>query len=229
MAAWTRPRLVGAVALVALAATVALVGVGVLTRGGGGVSPPSASPLPSSPTAPPATTLADLDTTSLTVRRTSFCSAIDAAQPGAALDAPVEARTSYDNGERVDLPDQQGADGRGDLAHEFGCSWSAAGGRAAQGWVFAPPVTTGQARELVRAARHVDGCRRVDGAAYGAPTTARACQEGGDRVQVSYRGLFGDAWLTCTLSGRAADAAGRAALVRRTDQWCAALVVAASG
>ena len=75
--------------------------------------------------------------------------------------------------------------------------------------------------ELVRELARAKGCRVVDGAAaFGSPSLARVCDGSGpDRpAEASYRGLFGDAWLTCRLSAPGATA--EAEVTSRAEQWC---------
>ena len=56
-----------------------------------------------------------------------------------------------------------------------------------------------------------------------AATVALLCRQGGARQQ-SYRGLFGDAWLTCQLSAPAGVAAS--VLQDRAGRWCVAVAQA---
>jgi len=134
-----------------------------------------------------------------------------------AVGGEPESSTSYDNGERAKLDD-----GLRDVAHEFGCRW-ARPGTTARAWVFAPPVTARSAREVARSVREEPGCEPVaDAPDFGKPSSALVCATG-KRREVSYRGLFGDTWLTCTLS----SAAPRAELVDRAGRWCVAVLEAA--
>jgi hypothetical protein len=83
------------------------------------------------------------------------------------------------------------------------------------------------AREVARAAREEPGCEPVpDAPDFGTPSAALVCDVG-PRLEVSYRGLFGDAWLTCTLT--ADSDVPRAELVDRAGRWCVAVVGAARG
>lgn len=173
-----------------------------------------------------ATELADFDTSTAVVQRAPFCElvaeeAVDAALGGAAT------LTSYVNGEESD------AVPGGDVSHEYGCRFvpdaegSAAGASTAEarGWVFAPPVTADRARQLVAAAR-TKGCTVApDAPAYGTPSVALTCANGDVRT-ASFRGLFGDAWLACSLTLPVAAAGDD--LLERTGRWCVALAEAAS-
>ncbi|MEG3093508.1 hypothetical protein U1703_18875, partial [Sphingomonas sp. PB1R3] len=58
---------------------------------------------------------------------------------------------------------------------------------------------------------------------YGVPSLALACVDGGTRV-LSYRGLFGDAWLTCQLT--APETVAAAAHEDRTGRWCVSVASA---
>ncbi|HEY1133192.1 MAG TPA: hypothetical protein VGE77_01325 [Nocardioides sp.] len=178
------------------------------------------------PTTAPPPVLADLDTTAMVVARADFCDAVDPAAVTTALgDAEGEA-APYSSGDPVDL-----GTGSESLVHEFGCRWSdPTGAIGAAAWVFAPPVPTEAAEQYVAAAAAVEGCRTLDTApAFGAPTLALACAQPA-ATEVSFRGLFGDAWLACSLTAPTTGAAATSAedLVERGAAWCAAVAVAAS-
>ena len=149
--------------------------------------------------------------------RASFCARVAPAAVEDALGTEADDDQEWVNGRRAEV-----ADGVPDVAHEFGCRWSAADGTTATGWVFAPPVTPRDARGLARAAAAADGCQAVPGApAFGSPSVAVRCDDG----TTSFHGLFGDAWLSCSLAGATSvapdpEVAGR---------WCATVVQAASG
>ena len=197
--------------LVAMVVTAAVVGGAVLVR-----SPdkPDAD-LPAYDAIP----LSDYDTVGLVATRDSFCDAVPDEAVTDAVGTEPESATTYGNGDRVRLTDSVN-----DVAHEFGCKWPATGATA-RAWVFAPPVTTRSAKELARAARAEPGCETVpDAPRFGKPSTALVC-EVGQRLEVSYRGLFGDAWLTCTLS--AAAGVPRPELIERAGRFCVAVVEAA--
>ena len=208
-------------ALVAIALTVALV----VTRGGSDAPDPgsagptgSARPTSSTPAAPLETPLADYDTTSLTVQRAGFCDLVAGEDVDAALGGPAANARSYGNGESTAFTSEVT-----DIAAEHGCRWKR-GRTVARAWVFAPPVSRSDAQRLLAAARRTDGCAvRRDAPAYGAPTLARTCPVG-ESYEVSYRGLFGDAWLTCSLTRPGA----RAATLRTAGEWCVAVAEAAA-
>ena len=168
------------------------------------------------------TPLESFDTSTLAVARDSFCDDVDPRQVAAALGAEPTGEDAYDNGDEVAL-----ADGVTDVAHEFGCTWTGDDGSEARAWVFAPPVDATRADRLVREAGKVEGCEPAPTPAYGAPSVGLTCTAV-DGARASYRGLFGDAWLTCELTVPDA-AADQAALRERTGAWCVGVALAASG
>lgn len=163
------------------------------------------------------TDLADFDSATAVVRRAPFCSAVPGEGVSEALGGAGEL-AEYGNGQQADpLP-------QGDVAHEYGCVWTTATGDA-RAWVFAPPVTGARAQEIVRAAP-TKGCAATPGApAFGTPSVALLCTAGTTRT-ASYRGLFGDAWLSCSLTQPVA--VPPAELVARAGRWCVAVAQAAS-
>lgn len=184
-------------AVIAVVVTAAAVVAGVLlTR-----SPNTPAP----PAAPLSTPLSAVDTTTLVVRRESFCGNVSAADLAAALGGPAHASTSYAPGQRAQLGGTQ------DVADEHGCRWTGPHGAHAAAWVFAPPVTPQWAQQL--AADRPAGCRPIQAPAYGRPTSAYSC---GGAITLS--GLFGDAWLSCQLHTDDRDLVGR---------WCVAVARAA--
>lgn len=170
----------------------------------------------SEPEDPPAepeassTPLQDFATDDVAIARGEFCARVAPDAVAAALGAEPADADTWANGDRTRL-----SDGVRDVAHEYGCSWTAADGSVARAWVFAPPVTTSAAAALGRQSRRADGCRPVpDAPAYGDPSVAVRC---GD--EIAFHGLFGDAWLSCSLQTSELDRAGR---------WCVAVAQAAS-
>jgi hypothetical protein len=178
----------------------------------------SSSPKPTPSSAPP-TPLQALSTTDLVVRREAFCPVVSPDAVTAALGGAPKRSTSYDNGDPARL-----ATDVKDVAHEYGCTWRSADGAIASAWVFAPPITRARAGDLVRSPLGAH-CVRVPGPDFGRPSAATRCRTP-DGVERAYRGLFGDAWLSCTLS-----APGRkepADLSTRANRWCAAVATAAA-
>lgn len=162
--------------------------------------------------------LQQLDTTEVTVVRGAFCDRIDDEAVTAGLGATAIEAESYGDGDPVRFTPRVE-----DVAHEFGCVWSR-GGQRIRAWVFAPPITASRANGLIAQARSTRGCALApDAAEFGAPSVALLCRTGKGR-QVSYRGLFGDAWLSCSVVGRVPDTE----LVARANRFCATVVVAAA-
>jgi hypothetical protein len=167
----------------------------------------------------PATPLKSLDTHDMVVARASFCPMVAPDAVSAALGAGSAKSTSYGNGDAAWLTREVK-----DVAHEYGCTWRAKGGNSARAWVFAPPITRARARDLAGSAVR-RGCTKVAGPDFGAPSVTTRCRTPHGGVEVGYFGLFGDAWLSCTLGSRAKDQ--RAGLAERTSRWCAAVLAAA--
>jgi hypothetical protein len=162
------------------------------------------------------TPLADVDTTSLVVARAPFCDAVDPAAVARALGAEPAEGSAYRSGQRIKLSDGTRG-GAADVVHEFGCRWTAGDG-VAEAWVFVPPVTRERAADLVRT-----GCRGVQDPAFGEPSTI--CRTQADGVATyTFRGLFGDAWLTCRL----VVGADQEKTLDRADRWCAAVATGAA-
>lgn len=227
-------RLAGTVAVAALLA------LGLAACDGAGEAEPDPAPTSAAPTP-----LDEIDTAALAVARADFCDAVPADATASALDEEVGEAASYDNGDVAEV-----APGAEDRLHEIGCRWYGEGDPAdltttrASAWVFAPPVTPEQA-ELYVGASVGAGCRAVEGqAAYGAPTLATVCRTAvpgtattseAEVTEVSFRGLFGDAWLTCTLRApTVGEPAGAEPptdddLFERAGTWCGQVALAAAG
>ena len=195
-----------------LVAALSLVGIS-SCQGGHDKPTPSGTPTEVS------TPLESMSTEGLVVQRDAFCSGIGPHALQDALGGSDYHGKSYNNGDPARL-----TAGTKDVAHEFDCTWSTGDGTVARAWVFAPPVRRIQAKQLAKASLR-PGCSAAHGAAYGAPSVATRC---GTRkgIEEGYFGLFGDAWLSCTLSARKPEPAD---LAERTSRWCAAVVKAASG
>lgn len=190
--------------------------------GGPGAAPAgsTAAPAPADPTP-----LAEVDTVGVAVPRADPCDALPEAAVVEALGAPATAADRWADGEPASL-----SPGLRDVAHEWGCAWTAADGSAVRAWVFAPPLTTARARRVARTVVADEGCRLVPGApAFGEPTAARLCR-GGGTLEATFAGLFGDAWLSCSVAAprpETATAVARDALVARAGTWCAQVLAAA--
>ena len=198
--------------LVAGVVTAVVVGGGVVALGRDDEPTPAEESFETTP-------LSDYDASGAVVARESFCDAIDDRQVSAALDGEPADSSSWENGDAVDL-----GNGVEDVAHEFGCRYTAEDGTIAQAWVFAPPVDVAGAERLVKAAGKAVGCEVGTGLAFGTPTLALTCTRDDGVVRASYRGLFGDAWLACEVVRPAGADWG---VVDRAGRWCVGVLQAA--
>ena len=207
--------------LAATVLTVSSVVLGVILGGGPADEPPTTG----GPATDPSSSTSDRPAAvaGLEVRRAPFCSTVADAVAAEALGEVVASSAGYDSGETTRIDGDLT-----DVVHEYGCTWRSRQSTA-QAWVFAPPVTPDRAAELVDDARGQEGCREADGPRFGSPGVALLCAQGA-RTEASYRGLFGDAWLTCTLLPAAADVRGQpvSALRDRAARWCSAVATAAA-
>ena len=183
---------------------------GMLLAGCGGGSSPA-------PTPPKPTPLASYDGTVAHVQRVSFCTRIPKDAVADAVGTSKVTTAHYGNGER--LP------GTEDLSHEYGCVF-ADSDVIARSWVFVPPVTPARAAHLVTSARKAPGCHTTPAAKFGSPAIGTVCSSGAIRT-VTYRGLFGDAWLACSIAAPTKDAS-EAELVARAGIWCVRVATTAS-
>lgn len=172
-----------------------------------------------------ATSLADFDASTVTLERTDFCDDLpsDAVQHTV---GEVASTRHYGNGDPVKL-----TDGVKDISHEFNCTFVGKSGVTARAWVFVPRVTEQRADELVTAAGEAEGCSLVEGGGFGEPATGRFCRTD-EGTEASYRGLFVDTWLTCSVSrgdkGKDAPEPDRDDMLREAGQWCVAAAEAAA-
>jgi len=183
--------------------------------GGSGGGEPSAAPFAT-------TTLAELDPASVEVARGPFCDDVDPREVEAALGAEPADATSWQNGDPVPL-----AGGSQDVGHEFGCSWTGPDGAVVSAWVFAPPVDATRAAQLAQDT-DIGWCTKPSPApAFGASGTRLDCFGGGNGY-AAYRGLFGDAWLTCRVENPPVDPTAApldpTGLEDRADRWCAGIL-----
>ena len=203
-----RPRVARTTLAVVVTLLIALLGAGC---SGSATSGPEPTAAPSE-AIDEGTPLADVDTTSLVVARAPFCDAVDPAAVARALGEEPAEGSAYRSGQRIKLSDDVA-----DVVHEFGCRWTAGDG-VAEAWVFVPPVTRERADDLVRT-----GCRGVQDPAFGEPSAV--CRTQADGVATyTFRGLFGDAWLTCRL----VVGAGQEETLERADRWCSAVASGAA-
>lgn len=177
----------------------------------GGTGRPEPAPAPSASV----TTLAQYDTHRVRVVRAPFCPRVSPTGLERALGSPPAKSSRWDNGDRVRLPD-----GTRDRVHEYGCSWTGGDRVHARAWVFAPPVTRGRAKTLSQEPVG-QGCTKQQRADFGRAAVEVTCTRDGV-TEISYRGLFGDAWLSCSL---AADT-DPAELAERASAWCVAVLKA---
>lgn len=166
------------------------------------------------------TGLKAFDTGQLVVKRASFCEQIAEDAPARALGADVADTMAYSPGDTVEI-----TAGVTDVADEWSCLFRTEDGTTtARAWLFAPPVTRARARALAESARG-DSCSDIaTGAPFGAPSVAFVCTQDKQRT-ASWQGLFGDAWLACSLSSKDL---GRAELRSRASVWCVDVAQAAS-
>jgi hypothetical protein len=192
-------------------ATTVAAGVLLLSAGcTGGEDEPAPEAEPSTPSTPLESYAAD----TVVLQRAPFCERISASAVEEALGGEPTRSSAYDNGERTRVSD----DVR-DVAHEYGCDYVAEDGTTARAWLFAPPVTSARARELIKLARGQKGCRPEPGdPGFGQHSLALVCVSD-DEMTASYRGLFGDSWLSCEISVPAGEVE-QPALIDRAGRWC---------
>lgn len=180
-------------------------------------SPAPEGPAPSgTPSAAP-TSLATYEVEGVAVSRSPFCDRVSPTGIEHALgDSAPRSHREYGNGDRVRLPD-----GTRTIAHEYGCEWTGGGGTIARAWVFVPPVSRARAVQLVDEA-FAARCSRTGSGEFGTPSVATRCRTA-EGVERSWRGLFGDAWLVCTLTARRASDVTE----QSVGAWCVAVLEAA--
>lgn len=206
-----RPSVLLALATVAtLAVVVALLWV----RGGPGDTADT-------PDARGGTPLRSYDTAGVVVPREEFCDRLPEAYVEDVLGEDVTTG-HYGNGDTAPL-----APGVRDVSHEYNCTFTGADGGRLRAWVFVPPVAEDRARRLARRVRRGSDCTGLGGAPdFGRPSIALAC--GGEQARASFHGLFGDAWLSCSLrpgqSGSSRGGTSRPELVERAGEWCVQVV-----
>jgi hypothetical protein len=143
----------------------------------------------------------------------SFCSRLADDAVEAAIGTVASTR-HYGNGERARL-----TGGVRDVAHEYNCTFVGSSGDVARAWVFVPRVTRAQARALVGGVRRQAGCRLIDGQSFGSPGTGSICVRG-SRTEAAYRGLFVDAWLSCSVTDGGREKISEKSLLKKTGDWC---------
>jgi hypothetical protein len=207
-----RPRVTRATVAAAIACCVALAGCS-----GSSDSEPRPTTAPSE-AKESGTTLEDVDTTALVVPRGPFCDRVDPAAATNALGEEPADVSAYRSGQRIKISDDVA-----DVVHEFGCRWTA-GDKAAEAWVFAPPITRKRAAALARGVQGLSECLDHPGPDFGRPSASCASVDD-DAVAISFQGLFGDAWLTCSLT---LARGGQSEVDERASRWCAAVATGAA-
>ncbi|GGF57161.1 hypothetical protein GCM10011519_33890 [Marmoricola endophyticus] len=178
------------------------------------------APPTSQATAPP-TPIARLNTDAMRLVRIEFCSLLPSSAVKTALDGRRGSGERWRSGQEVAVSGDAGsgeADAAGkDVVHENGCRWSADGYSAAA-WLFADPVTTAQAREVMRAAGRQKGCTVAPGPDFGNPSQLQSCRLEDGSLRERYAGLFDDTWLTCEVQGPSGST--KSAVRSRAAAWC---------
>lgn len=197
--------LIGAVVLTAIA-----VGVGVLTLNDDEPETPEVKG-----------DLSTVDTTTMSVRRGAFCDRVPTEDVTEALGGTASEKKAYKDGDQTVISGTVN-----DVAQEYGCIWTGpeGSGTSARAWVFAPPVTQAWATQMTKSVPR--GCKAAATPAYGKPSVALTCIDAKKQPKVELRGLFGDAWLTCQLTGKAGETP--AAVQERASRWCLVTATAAS-
>lgn len=163
------------------------------------------------------TTLTSYDAKEAAVVRGPFCDRVSPTGVEHALGAVPEDGDQWGNGDRVRLPD-----GTRDRVHEFGCRWTGEDGSVATAYLFVPPVTPQQARSLARDSVGA-GCSTFAAQGFGRPNVATRCVDDDASTELTYRGLFGDAWVVCSLR----TPGDPASLPTRASAWCVEVLEAA--
>jgi hypothetical protein len=163
------------------------------------------------------TTLTSYDAKEAEVVRGPFCDRVSPTGVEHALGAVPADGERWENGDRVRL-----ADGSRDRVHEFGCRWTGEDGAVATAYLFVPPVTPPEARSLARDAIGA-GCSTFAAQGFGRPNVATRCVDEDATTELTYRGLFGDAWVVCSLQ----TPGDPASLPTRASAWCVEVLEAA--
>ena len=181
----------------------------------------SGSDEPTSPASTAPTSIDRITAGAVHLARAEFCDRVPASAVRRALGTDPLSDESWANGDPV--PGAEGT-GSGDVGHEIGCGWAAAGSAAARAWVFARPVDAGLAAQVVSAAGRSRGCTAEETSVFGSPALLQQCTLAGGLVRERRAGLFGDTWLSCELTstGSTSDTERRT----RLDGWCATVVAA---
>ncbi len=166
------------------------------------------------------TPITKFDATSVQLLRQEFCDRIPEDAIAAAV-GDVDTVDAYSNGEAHQITNKVN-----DVAHEYSCTWVGDRGDVARAWVFGPRITIEQANELTEGAKQQRGCEEIDSHDFGTPSAGVLCTIRGGR-EASYRGLFVDTWLACSLTDRHKQLTDEK-LLKRAGQWCVQAARAAS-
>jgi len=180
----------------------------------GCTSDPGSPATPSTDPDPPA--LSSIDATRVSVARAEFCDRVSPTAVEAVVGRSGAKMMAWANGDR--LPSA----GKGEVGNEYGCRWQA-GRTTASAWVFAPPVDPAKAQQLVSDAKGMKCARLRDAPAFGSPSVAVRCDLNAPTTIQQLSGLFGEAWLSCSL----VTTRGQVPSVERLGDWCAAVLAAA--
>ncbi|WP_406031487.1 hypothetical protein OG801_22495 [Nocardioides sp. NBC_00163] len=165
--------------------------------------------------------LSTADTTTMHVRRGAFCDRVPTEDATEALGGAAAEKKAYGDGDQTAISGEVN-----DVSQEYGCIWTGPEDSAtsARAWVFAPPVTLDWATQMIKSVPK--GCKAASTPAYGKPSVALTCTDAKKQTKVVYRGLFGDAWLSCELTGKAGEAP--ATVQKRASRWCLVTLTAAA-
>ena len=201
---------VGRILIGAVILTVIAVGIGVLTLKNDKPETPEVKG-----------DLSNADTTSMHVRRGAFCDRVATADVTDALGGASSEKKAYADGDQTVISGEVS-----DVAQEYGCIWTGPKDSAtsARAWVFAPPVTQDWATQLTKSVPK--GCKAASKPAYGKPSVALTCTDAKKQPKAVLHGLFGDAWLSCELTGKAGEST--ATLQKRASRWCLVTATAAA-
>lgn len=185
------------------------------------------TPAPSRSAEPSVVPLQAIDLAGVSAKRAPFCDSLDVTAISSVLGGKPRHVASYGPGDRVAL-----TPGVRDVAHEYGCVFQRRG-VTARAWLFAQPVTRGQARSYVGTRLHARGCSTAGVLKFGSPGVVQLCRPGspeprrkarhGGAALASMAGLFGPGYLTCQVSATPESRLSHDDLLTRAQRWCASV------